>query len=98
MIYIKHFFKGFKEAMDWFFDPSEYTGLIFNLIFYVFCAIVLLCQANYLLAAGFISGGFNGIINYLYNTKYPNGWLITIGLLNSVITLGILIIYFIYFV
>lgn len=98
MNYIKHFFKGFKEAMDWFFDPSEYSGLIFNIIFYSFCAIVLLCQANYLLAVGFISGGFNGIINYLYNTKYPNRLLITTGLINSVITLGILIIYFIYFV
>ena len=98
MIYIKHFFKGFKKAMDWFFDPSEYTGLIFNIIFYVFCAIVLLCQANYLLATGFIFGSFSGIINYLYNTKYPNGWLISVGLLNSVIILGILIINFIYFV
>ena len=98
MIYIKHFFKGFKKAMDWFFDPSEYIGLIFNIIFYAFCAIVLLCQANYLLAAGFISGGFSGIISYLYNTKYPNRLLATVGLLNSIITLGILIIYFIYFV
>lgn len=98
MIYIKHFFKGFKKAMDWFFDPSEYSGLIVNITFYLICAIILFIQSNFVLGAGFIFGGFSGIISYLYNTRYTNKLLTILGLLNSVITLGILIIYFIYFV
>lgn len=97
MIYIKHFFKGFEKVMDWFFDPSEYSGLIVNTTFYLICAIILFIQSNFVLGAGFIFGSFSGIISFLYNTKYTNKLVATLGLLNSIITLGILIVYFIYF-
>ena len=98
MIYIKAFIKGFFDSLRWFFDPSTISGLICNLIFYLFVAINLLMQSNILLAAGFICGALNGIFCYLFNTKKKDFIWLIIGLINTIIMFGILLAYFIIYV
>lgn len=98
MIYIKAFFKEFFNTLRWFFDPSTISGLICNLIFYLFVAINLLLQSNILLGIGFILGALNGILCYLFNTKKKDFIWLIIGLINTIIMFGILLAYFIIYV
>ena len=98
MIYIKAFIKGFFDSLRWFFDPSTISGLICNLIFYLFVAINLLLQSNILLGIGFSCGALNGILCYLFNTRKKDFIWLIIGLINTIIMFGILLAYFIIYV
>ena len=98
MIYIKAFIKGFFDSLRWFFDPSTISGLICNLIFYLFVAINLLIQGNILLGIGFILATLNGIFCYLFNTKKKDFIWLILGLVNTIIMFGILLAYFIIYV